>query len=138
MADNPLLDQQVHAVLLDYLRTEVDRHCPALAARFTSLSDIALVRLMFSNYRGRNSKRPGLRLTLFGLTLMEQHFRSCEVLVPEDEPLRASGLLYLDNKAAMPYYYSGTRLVVFDHLLGVRLKLASGRISILVEIEGGF
>jgi hypothetical protein len=126
----------IHRVLIDHIRQGVAANCPALAAKFAILTDDALVRMMFANYRGHPPVR-GLRLTQFGLVLMERHFRGCEIMLPADETYRPCDLLYLDNKATMPYYCGGERFVLYDYRLGIKLMLAGGRIGILIEIEGG-
>lgn len=77
----------------------------------------------------------GLRLTHYGLQLLQCHFQSCRIDVPDNELHRPSLLVFLDAVAKMPYYCGGVYLVVFDHLLGYKLRLVEGRISTLKQIE---
>lgn len=125
----------IHRALLAYLRSHAAAHGAKLAAKFATLPDAALVRMMFANVRGRERVH-GLRLTKFGLAIMERHFLGCEVALPADEKWCPADLLYLDSTAMMPYYCGDSRCVLYDHLLGIKLKLASGRIGILIDIEG--
>lgn len=78
----------------------------------------------------------GLRLTQYGLQILQCHFQSCRIDVPDNELHRPSHLVFLDTVAKMPYYCGDVYLVVFDHLLGFKLRLVEGRISTLKQIEG--
>jgi hypothetical protein len=86
---------------------------------------------MFSNYRGSR----GLRLTRFGLQVMRCYFKGYEIKVPEDEELQPMHLIFLDGRAKLPYYCEKGEIVVYDHMLGVKLRLVDGRLSTLMEIE---
>ena len=106
-----------------------------LALKFAGITDEAMVRHMFSNYRKHDEDNRGLRLTKFGLQIMKQYFRGFEILMPDGEKLKPSHLLYLDKKSVMPYYCDSAGFTVYDHNLGIKLKLADGKISTLIDIE---
>jgi len=125
---------RIHATLILYLREQTTKDGGELAAKFASLSDETIVRMMFSNYRGREDSR-GLRLTKFGLQVMKRYFKGCEIDMPSGEKLQALHLLYLDSKCTMPYYCGDDGFVLYDQQLGIKLKLADGRINTLIEIE---
>lgn len=97
------------------------------------MSDEQIVRCMFTNYRGER----GLRLTNFGLQIMRGYFRGYETTIPEDETISPMHLVFLDDRATMPYYLDTEKriIVVYDRMLGVKLRLVDGRLSILLEIE---
>lgn len=86
---------------------------------------------MFSNYRGGR----GLRLTQFGLQVMRCYFQGYEIKVPDDEDMQPVHLIFLDGKAKMPYYCGKGEIVVYDYVLGTKLRLVDGRLSILMQIE---
>ena len=99
--------------------------------KLTTLSDEQIIRRMFLNYRAEH----GLRLTNFGLQVMQSHFKGYDIKVPDDEEVKPVHLIFLDSKAKMPYYCGEGKIVVYDHILGVKLRLVDGRLSILMEIE---
>lgn len=117
----------IHNAIIEFLRDHKDPHLE----KFTTLSDEQIVHRMFSNHRGRR----GVRLTHFGLQIMQNYFESYEVKVPKDETIKPNQLVFLDERATLPYYCDDGRIVVFDHELGIKLRLVDGRLSILVNIE---
>lgn len=109
---------------------------PDLTDKLTPLTDEQVARLMFANYRGKDSGTTrGLKLTRFGLTVMQRFFTGYEVAMPEGVVLHPSHLLYLDARATMPYHCCAKGFVIYDQHLGIKLKLADGRISILIEMD---
>lgn len=123
-----------HRALITYVRDAAAAQSNALATKIAGLPDDQFVRMMFSNYRGREESR-GLRLTNFGLQVMARFFRSYEIAMPEGHQLRSPEILYLDGRAKLPYYVTDAKLVVFEGELGMKLKLADGDINTLIEIE---
>lgn len=95
------------------------------------LTDEQIICQMFSNYRNTR----GLRLTRFGLQVMRHYFKGYDIKVPDDEEIQPMHLIFLDGRAKMPYYCGSGEIVVFDYLLGVKLRLVDGRLSTLMEIE---
>ena len=126
---------RVHAAVIKYIRDAVATTGGKTAAHFLSLSDEEIVRMMFSNYRGREKNARGLRLTHIGLMLMKEYFKAYEIALPADHKIGNRELLYLDKRATLPYYLSSDKLVLFESELGIKLKLADGDLSILMEIE---
>ncbi len=125
---------QMHTALISYIREAAKQDGGELAVKFSSVNDEQMVRMMFLNYRGKENAR-GLRLTKFGFTVMKRYFRGYEVPMPKDEKLQPLHMLYLDNRTTTPYYCSGDAFVFYDAKLAIKLKLADGRISTLIEIE---
>jgi hypothetical protein len=117
----------VHRAILAFLREVND---PQLAPLVT-LTDEQIVHRMFSNQRGVR----GVRLTKFGLQIMQAYFQTYDVKVPEDEVIKPTHLMFLDDHATLPYYCGDKRIIVFDGELGVKLRLVGGRLSVLVSIE---
>jgi len=86
---------------------------------------------MFFNHRGQR----GVRLTQFGLQIMQSYFRSYEIQMPDDEVIKPLHLVFLDEHVSLPYYFGKGCIVVFDDELAVKLRLVDGRVSTLVAIE---
>lgn len=131
---DPVEVNTIHTAVLAYIRESAQGEQSDMAATFAAKDDAALVRMMFSSYRGKDSPR-GLRLSQFGLNVMKKYFRGYEIPMAEGEKLQASHLLYLDAKATMPYYCDAKGFVIYDQALGTKLKLAGGRVAVLIEIE---
>jgi hypothetical protein len=119
----------IHGAIVDFLR---ETHDPKLTP-LIALPDVQIVHRMFFNYRGRR----GVRLTNFGLQILRTYFQHYEVKVPKDEVIKPIHLVFLDDHATLPYYCDDGHIVVFDHELGVKLRLVDGRLSTLVNIEAG-
>lgn len=121
----------VHQAIIRHIREASATENSKLVAHFTSLTDEQIIRRMFSNYRGGR----GLRLTQFGLQIMRYYFRGYEISVPNDELLQPLHLIFLDGSARMPYYCGDGTIVVYDEILGMKLRLVDGRLSTLMDIE---
>jgi hypothetical protein len=119
----------IHGAIIEFLRETKD----AKLERLLALTDVQIVHRMFFNHRGQR----GVRLTHFGLQIMEGYFQSYDVAVPKDETIKPGHLVFLDERATLPYYCGEGRIVVFDGDLGVKLRLVDGRLSALVSIEVG-
>jgi hypothetical protein len=132
----------VHLKLVNSLRDSVLKDSNDLGKHIVGVSDEQACHKVFHSYRSRGDNPKGLRLTWLGLQLLATYFRSYEVKVPEDYRLGTLDLLYLDNRAQMPYYIGygetdeGTvKLVVFEAKLAIVLKLADGMVSNLRDME---
>lgn len=121
---------QIHHAIISYIR-ENNKSSSEEILSFMALSDEQIAHRMFLNYRGSR----GLRLTSFGLQIMQNHFKGYEISIPEDEKIQPLHLIFLDGKARMPYYCGDGKIVVYDYMLGVKLRLVDGRLSILMEID---
>ena len=126
---------KVHTALISYIREVSGKESGELSVRLANMNDAEFTRKMFFNHRGSNDDTRGLRLTNFGLTVMKMYFKGYEQKMPEGVRLMPLHLLYLDQHASMPYYCSNDGFFIFDHHLGIKLKLADGHIEILMEIE---
>ena len=129
------MNSVIHDGVITCIRTQFANRPGELADKITAMDDGHIMRMMFSNFRGGENNRRGLRLTKWGLMVMQLFFKGYDIAIPEGMKLKAADLLYLDSKATMPYYCGGGTLVVYDHVLGIKLKLADGLIATLIEIE---
>lgn len=126
------MNQQVHNAIVTHIRDASSAaDSTGLASRFVSLTDEQLIHRMFINYRGGR----GLRLTHFGLQVMQAYFQGYEINVPDDEVTQPLHLIFLDKRAKMPYHCGKGKIVVYDYVLGTKLRLVDGRLSTLMEIE---
>lgn len=128
---------QVQSSLIAYIRNATQKDGNRTAARLATLTDEQIARMMFSNYRGRDQTARGVRLTNFGVQMLMVYFQAYEVQCPEWVTFGTAQLLYLDNKAKLPYYVSDRerKIVVFDTELGIKLKLSDGDINTLIEMD---
>lgn len=124
---NPL-----HAALLARLRALDDQNIKKMKI-FSGLTDAEMIRLLFSNYRGRGVHGRGLRLTHTGLQIMLGYFVAYTAQI--DRNIQAGELLYLDRKATLPYFCSNEKIVVFETALGMAIKLHGGDIAAMIAIE---
>lgn len=129
---------RIHSALLTYLRDAVEEtRATPLTRVLKAKTDEQIVRMMFMNYRGRETAARGLRLTNFGVQVMRGYFKAYEIAAPpQPKELDASELLYLDRKAKLPYHIADTGgLTMFDQELGIKLMLADGDITVLIEMD---
>jgi hypothetical protein len=124
----------VHEALIKKIREATVLNGGLLAEKFLSMEDEQIVRLMFTNYRGKENSR-GMRLTKFGLQVMQEFFKGTSIVVPNEKKMATLHMLYLEKSAKFPYYFYNSELVVFDDMLGFKLKLADGDIDTLIKIE---
>lgn len=96
-----------------------------------ALPEAQILRRVFRNYRGER----GMRLSQFGLQIMQCYFRSYEIFIPDDEVILPVHLIFLDERAALPFFLDQQRIVVFNAEVGVKLRLLDGRLAKLVTIE---
>ncbi|RYF15754.1 MAG: hypothetical protein EOO77_13070 [Oxalobacteraceae bacterium] len=126
---------KVHAAIVRRIRESSKAVGHKLSHYLEPLTDEQVVRLMFSNYRGKGTNARGLRLTNSGLQMMLGYFTHYEVNLPQGRHIQTGELLYLDRRAKLPYYCSDQKLVVFETELGMKLKLYNGDIGALITIE---
>ena len=131
----------IHHKIVSTLRERLADDNSEMHTHFVGFSDEQLFHKIFHNYRGTDMPK-GLRLTWLGYSMIKTYFKEHPVDVPEGYRLGFLDLLYLDNRAKMPYYIGrgenddgGTMLVVFESKLGILLKLADGMISNLRDME---
>lgn len=127
---------KIHSSLLTYIRESLSaEENPVVAKLIDGKTDEQIVRMMFFNVRGRDAKMRGLRLTNFGVTVMRSYFQAYEI-EREGKKLAALELVYLDKKARLPYWIDDIgNVVMFDPELGIKLKLADGDVTILMEMD---
>lgn len=131
----------LHAKIVAHLRTQVEKDGSPFKEYFTDFTDAQVMRVIFFSFRGKETPQ-GMRLSPTGIRIMESYFKPYEITMPDGYHIGSADMLYLDAKAQWPYYIGfgvddggKERLVVFDHKLGIKLKLADGAISNLREIE---
>lgn len=126
---------KIHTSLLNHIKASLAAEAnPVIGKMIDGKSDEQIVRMMFSNFRGRDSQARGLRLTNFGVTVMRGYFQAYEI--EREKKVAPMELVYLDNKARLPYWVDdGGNVVMFDPELGIKLKLADGDIAILMEMD---
>jgi hypothetical protein len=129
------ITERVHKAIVAYIREATSETDSKIISKISSWSDEELMRQMFLNLRGNQNGSRGLRLTNFGLTIMKTFFKGYEQKMPDGMTLMPLHLLYLDQHASMPYHCSDEGFCIFDHDLGIKMKLADGHIEILMEIE---
>jgi len=129
-----------HTKIVQFLRDSVAKDKHDLERHLIG-EDEKVFHKIFQSYRGNNTPK-GLMLTWVGYRLLSTYIKSYEIMLPDECRLGSRDLLYLDDRAKMPYYISrgedesgGTRLVVFEAKLGIMLKLADGMISNLRDME---
>lgn len=127
---------RVHAKLITLVRKATAKDTNPV---FDDKTDEQVMRLMFGNFRGRDQSTRGMRLTNFGLQIMETYFQSYNIRRAEGRKIAPVELLYLDRKAKLPYYIKDdNNLVMFDPELGIKLKLCDGDIQTLIDMDGDF
>ena len=129
---------RIHLALIAAIRRA---HIVKPLAEFTSIenqSDEEIIRAMFSNYRGFNVPDPeikGLQLSVFGLYVMQNFFRSWTVEFQDQFFVTAKHYLYLDRATTMPWYistYPPVSIVFFEPDLAMKAKLV-GDLNLLPE-----
>lgn len=98
---------------------------------------IAVMRQLFSNYRGDGDTAKGMRLSSHGLSIMSRIFEPIKVLPNDKTPITSRQQLFLDRVCVLPYFYSTLAgFILFDQGLGVRLVMANGSVDTLMRLEG--
>lgn len=120
---------RIHSVIITHIRSCADEL--SLAEQISSWDDQQLLRQMFANYRNQS----GLRLTQFGQQLMQMCFKCYEFEHLTHEIMQPSHLMFLDRHARMPYFCNPTRIIIYDPLFAVRLRLVNGCVATLMEID---
>lgn len=131
----------IHTRIIAYLREQVQKPDAPCAEYFTDRTDAQMMRTIFFSFRGGEEPR-GLRLSPTGFSILTKFFRPYDITLPDGYRIGSADMLWLDAKADWPYYIGfgvdhggANKLYVFDHKLGIKLKLADGAISNLREIE---
>jgi len=126
----------VHVSLVNYIRGTSPPEGSAIYKIIDGKTDDQIVRLMFQNYRGKDKAARGLRLTNFGVQVMQTYFQAYEITAPEGRIPGAHELVYLDRTAKLPYHIgTNGNMMMFDPELGIKLKLADGDIRTLIEMD---
>jgi hypothetical protein len=127
---------KIHSSLLSFIRDALsaEEH-DIIGKMIDGKTDEQIIRMMFANFRGREAQARGLRLTNFGVQVMKSYFQAYEI-EREGKKLGPMELVYLDKKARLPYWVDDSgNVVMFDPELGIKLKLADGDISLLMEMD---
>jgi hypothetical protein len=109
----------VHRAIIDHVRQH------SVDDTLLAMTDQQLLYYMFTNHRS-------MRLTHYGLVVMQNFFTAYTVPMPQDERIRPKHIVCLDRETR-PYYFNKEQVVVFDYELGVKLRLVGGRLSTLLD-----
>ena len=85
-------------------------------------SEIEIMPLFFKNHRIRGNKVIGVRLTKYGLKLMEKSF-TCYNFKLQNFKLSNKAVIKLDQTMQWPYFVDNKQLVLFSEKDSVILKL---------------
>ena len=85
-------------------------------------SELEIMPLFFKNHRIRGNKVIGVRLTKYGLTLMEKSF-TCYNFKLENFKLSNKAVVKLDQTMQWPYFVDNKKLVLFSEKDSIILKL---------------
>jgi hypothetical protein len=119
---------KIHRAVIRFMR---DHTTLLIEEHAVNLTEELLARQMFANYRHGH----GLRLTEFGQQLMQRCFQNFIFENYEKETMQPSRLMFLDRHARMPYFCDPTKIVIYDPLFAVRLRLVAGHLATLMEID---
>lgn len=128
---------RIHSAIIKHIRNAIADGSSKADVFLGTLDDSALLRLMFANYRGNKTETRGMRLTNIGVEIMRCHFMFYDIERPEARDISSKELIFLERRAVLPYFLSRERIVTFESELGIKLKLAGGDVTILMEIETG-
>ena len=99
--------------IVDKIKQELD---------ITQYSVLDIMPLFFKNHRIRGNKVIGVRLTKYGLTLMEKSF-TCYNFKLDNFKLSNKAVIKLDQTMQWPYFVDNKKLVLFSEKDSVILKL---------------
>ena len=85
-------------------------------------SVLEILPLFFKNHRIRGNKVIGVRLTKYGLTLMQKSF-TCYNFKLENFKLSNKAVVKLDQTMQWPYFVDNKKLVLFSEKDSIILKL---------------
>lgn len=131
----------IHRRIVAYLRDQVSKPGAPCGEYFVDRTDEQVMHTVFMSFRGGGEPK-GLRLSPIGLDILSKFFKPFNITLPDGYRIGSADMLWLDARAEWPYYIGfgldnngSHKLTVFDHKLGIKLKLADGAISNLREIE---
>ena len=99
--------------IVDKIKQELD---------INQYSVLDIMPLFFKNHRIRGNKVIGVRLTKYGLTLMEKSF-TCYNFKLDNFKLSNKAVVKLDQTMQWPYFVDNKKLVLFSEKDSIILKL---------------
>ena len=99
--------------IVDKIKQELD---------ISQYSVLDIMPLFFKNHRIRGNKVIGVRLTKYGLTLMEKSF-TCYNFKLDNFKLSNKAVVKLDQTMQWPYFVDNKKLVLFSEKDSIILKL---------------
>ena len=99
--------------IVDKIKQELD---------ISQYSVLDIMPLFFKNHRIRGNKIIGVRLTKYGLTLMEKSF-TCYNFKLDNFKLSNKAVVKLDQTMQWPYFVDNKKLVLFSEKDSIILKL---------------
>lgn len=109
----------IHRIVLDRIKNTTDY------SKSGTLSDDQLLRKLFLNYRSDT----GIRLSAYGLDVLSKLYTGTEVSIAKKATLKH--ILTLEAESRFPYFLSDKKIVSFDNMLSVKLKLFDGDFDLI-------
>lgn len=109
----------IHQIVLDRIRNTTDY------SKSDTLSDEQLLRKLFLNYRGHT----GIRLSAYGLDVLSKLYTGTSVSIAKKATVKH--LLSLEAKSRFPYFLSDKKIISFDNMLSIKLKLFDGDLDLI-------
>lgn len=107
------IQNSIQYQIIEKIRQELD---------INEYSVLEIMPLFFKNHRIRTNKVTGVRLTKYGLTLMEKSF-TCYNFKLENFKLSNKAVVKLDQTMQWPYFVDNKKLVLFSEKDSIILKL---------------
>ena len=113
MKSKMAIQNSIQYQIIEKIRQELD---------INEYSVLEIMPLFFKNHRIRTNKVTGVRLTKYGLTLMEKSF-TCYNFKLENFKLSNKAVVKLDQTMQWPYFVDNKKLVLFSEKDSIILKL---------------
>ena len=113
MKSKMAIQNSIQYQIIEKIRQELD---------INEYSVLEIMPLFFKNHRIRTNKVTGVRLTKYGLTLMEKSF-TCYNFKLENFKLSNKAVVKLDQTMQWPYFVDNKKLVLFSENDSIILKL---------------
>lgn len=137
-----MVHNDVHNDILELLKDLSNTDNDPTKELFDSIDIRKLKSIFFMNYRSNGKREAGLRLTNQGKTIMEGFFECWEIPIDNEFDIGNREIMILDRHCKLPYYIQykprmsqPRMLILFDKELALILKLNSGNIRMIADME---